>query len=356
MIELVRTMKDIEKKDWNSLVGKDKVETSYEWVSFAEDINIEPGHNYCHAVCEEKGKIVGILPAYYHNVYVRKPPQVSRLYALRKIVPRAKTPFKMTRVHIPLSCDSRYFGDKKYFNECLAEIENFSREKNHFLLRIDDSNEKMNIPGFFCIEVSPEVYTESYPSWDGYIQSQRGKRGKNIRYEYKKSVDMGTKTYLVEELDAYYDLLYNMYISVYTKNNGSVTYPRDYFKRMDECLYKYTKCIFAEDNGTITGYLLLVENDWFISCKYAGRDYKARDPYVYFRLLYELIKYSIKKKKPVSAEKATYDAKLRRGFKVIEKRNYLKVNWPFLEDLYVAVLKRVNKAKAENIKRVKSLQ
>jgi len=111
-----------------------------------------------------------------------------------------------------------------------------------------------------------------------------------------------------------------------------------------------------DENGTITGYFLLVENDWFISCKYAGRDYEARDPYVYFRLLYELIKYSIKKKKPVSAEKATYDAKLRRGFKVIEKRNYLKVNWPFVEDLYIKVLKRVNKAKAENIKRVKSLQ
>lgn len=169
-------------------------------------------------------------------------------------------------------------------------------------------------------------------------------------------MDRGTKTYIVKELDEYTDLLYTMYIDVYTKNNGNVTYPRNYFKKMEDYLHEYTKCIFAEDNGDITGYLFLVENDYVISCKYAGRDSEARDPYVYFRLLYELIKYSIKKKKPVSAEKATYDAKLRRGFNVIEKRNYLKIKWPVLEDLYLAVFKRVNKAKAEDIKRVKSLQ
>lgn len=149
MIEIVRTVKDIEKKDWNNLVGKDIVETSYEWVSFAEDIDVEPGHHCCHAVCKEKGNTVGILPAYYHNIYVRKPPKKSRFYPARKVFPRVKIPFKMTRIHIPLSCDSRYFGYRKYFYECLAEIENFSRERNHFLLRIDDFNEEINIPGFF---------------------------------------------------------------------------------------------------------------------------------------------------------------------------------------------------------------
>jgi predicted N-acyltransferase len=355
MIEIIQTMNDMEKEEWDSLAGIDKVETSYDWFCFAEDLELKSCPKYCHAVYRDKrGNILGILPAYYHNIHLRNFVNQLGLIPIAKYFPEMITSFKTTRVHIPLSCDSRYFGDRKYFNECLAELKNLSREKKHFLFTILDSNEKMNLPDLLCVETFPETYTEPYPSWNAYTESQKGKRGKHIRYEYKKSVESGTKTYLKEDLDGYHDLLYNMYMDVSAKYRHPVVFPKDFFKRMEDALPGYTKCLFAENKGEIIGYLFLLENDYFISCKYAGRNYQAPDPYSYFRLMYELIKYSIKKKKPVSIEKTSYEAKLRRGFKLIEKKCYIKPNLPIVGDIYTMLAKMANKKISNHIKEIKT--
>jgi predicted N-acyltransferase len=357
MIEIVKTMKDIEEEEWNMLAGDDKVETTYKWFCFIENVGIDPHPTFCHAVYRnETGAIQAIMPAYYHNINIRRFAGESLYIGLRQFFPNKKIPFMVTDVHIPLSCDFRFFGDRTYVTECLTALGQFTKEKKHFLLRIKDSNERLNLPGFINFEVYPEVYMNPYSSWDAYIQDQRGKRGKHLRYEYRKSVAIGTRTYMEEDLSGYSDLLYDMYINVCEKNMGTVIYPRNYFKKMEDYLHHYTKCLFAEENGDITAYLFLMENEYCISCKYAGRNYEARDPYVYFRLLYDLIKYSIEKKKPISAEKATYEAKLRRGFKTIEKTNYIKSYWPFIGDIYLKMLTLLYTERSKNIKKVKSLQ
>jgi len=341
MIELVHTMKDIDKKEWNTLAGADKVETTHEWFSFVEDISFEPKPYYCHAVYKEKGETVGILPAYYHFIFIKDFVWETGFFTLGSLLPKMKTPLKVTKVSIPLSCDSRYFGDKKYFHDCLTELKTFSRKRRDFLFAIMDSNEKIDSSDLFCIETFPEAYTEPYPSWDAYIQSQRGKRGKHMRYEYKKSIESGTKTYIQENLDGLYTVLYDLYLNVSVRNKSPFTFPRDFFKKMDAHLRGYAKCILAENKGKITGHLLFLENDHIISCKYAGRDYEAQDIYVYFRLMYELIKYAIDKKKPLSMERTSYDAKFRRGFNPIEKRNYLK-SYCVIGNLYLDLLKDRN--------------
>lgn len=357
MIEIVHSMKEIDRKIWETLVGKDRPETTYQWFSFAENISMQPKPYFCLAVYkDEKEEIKGILPAYYFYVRFGDLFKASGVTYLRRLFPQMKTPFKMTVVHLPLSCDFRYFGDPTHFNECLREIENFSRKDHHSSIMIKDSNEKMNLPDYLSIEIFPEVYIDPYPSWDSYIHDQKGKRGKHIRYEYKKSVDLGTKTYMVENLDEYTDLLYEMQVKVFEKNRIFIEFPRNYFKIVDEYLHEYSRCIFSENNGEITGYLYLLENDHSITCKYAGRNYEAEDSYVYFRLLYELIKYSIKTKKPVSMEKASYQAKIRRGFKIIEKFCYVKSNYPIVGDLYLSLVKRGNKEAAKRIEEVRSLQ
>ena len=356
MIELVYSMKDIEREDWNTLAGPDKVETTHEWLSFVEDIHFEPKPYYRHAVCKKNGDIKGILPAYYHHIFIKNFVMESGYYLLGSLLPKIKTPFKITKVHIPLTCDTRYFGDKKYFNDCLTEVKNFSKEENHFLFLIRDSTEKIDDPGLFCIETYPEAYTEPYPSWDAYIKSQKGKRGKHMRYEYKKSVECGTKTQLLEEFHDYYDVLYKLFLNVSERNKNNINYPKNFFKKMDEHLGKHTRCILAENKGEIIGHLIILENDYMISCKYAGRDYQAEDPYVYFRLIYELMKYSIEKKKPVSMERTSYDAKFRRGFNPLEKRNYIQTYFPLLGDLYLVNLKMAKKRFEKGLQELKALQ
>ena len=355
MIEFVHTMKDIEKKDWNTLAGFDKVETTHEWFSFVEDISFEPKPYYCHAVYRKKGEIVGILPAYYHFIFIKDFMRETGFLTLESLFPKMKTPFKLTKVSIPLSCDSRYFGDKKYFHDCLTELKNFSKERKDLLFAVLDFNGKIDSPDLFCIETYPEAYTKPYPSWDAYIQSQPGKRGKHMRYEYKKSIKSGTKTYIQEELEGLYTVLYDLYLNVSAANRSPLTFPRDFFKKMDEHLREYTRCIFAENEGRITGHLLFLENDHIISCKYAGRDYEAKDTYLYFRLMYELIKYAIDKKKPLSMERTSYDAKFRRGFSPVEKRNYIKSSC-FMGNLYLDLLKMVKKRFERHIQEIKALQ
>jgi hypothetical protein len=347
-------MKDVKKKDWDNLVQKDSPETSYEWFCFAEDIGFDRNLNYCNVLYKDT-QLRGVLPAYYLDVLLRDFAVSFGFFPLGRFIPLVKTPFKVTEVRIPYSVESRYLGDKAHFYECLKALETFSRERGHSFLFMKNTSEVLDLPEYACIELFPAVSIDPYPSWDAYLESQKGKRGKHIRYEYKKSIENGTKTYIIEDLTNYYTILERMHRNVCKKNKSISFYPENYFKTMDAYVPQYTKCIFAENDGDIIGFLFLLENDHFIICKHAGRDYDAPDPYLYFRLLYELIKYSIKTKKKVSIEKATYDAKLRRGFTLIEKRCYIKSH-SLVGDIYLNMVKKSNERMKKKIQRAESLE
>ncbi|MGD2248163.1 MAG: peptidogalycan biosysnthesis protein [Candidatus Methanofastidiosia archaeon] len=351
MIEIVHSLEDIKEEEWNTLVGKDKVETMYKWLLFAENAPDEKRVTYCNVLYKDHKKIKGILPAYYIETRLRDLATACGLLTLKKYLPKMKIPFTITQARIPYSVDSRYFGDPTHFYDCLNALETFSKENNHSFLVLKDVNQKMDLPGYTYMEVLPAVYTTPYPSWDSYITTQ--KKGKDIRYEYRKSVSHGTTTYLQKDLDGYYDVIHDLFLNVCEEHKSTIVYSKKYFERVEEFLSEYTKCLFAENNGEIVGYLYLLENQYAITCKFAGRDYTTQDPYVYFRLLYDLIKYSIKQKKPIYIEKATYEAKLRRGFKLKNKYCYMKPYHP-LGDMYLTLIKRGNKQIMKKIEKIKS--
>jgi hypothetical protein len=341
MIKIIHTVEDVDRNTWNALSGADKVETTYEWFLFCEDVALSPPLTYCHALYTEHDEVKGILPAYSYPINLHNFIRESGIRTLGKLFPRAETRFKMSKVHIPLSCDWRFFGDKTHFLTCLNKIEDYVKSQDHFLLVLQDVGESLTLPGYVKTTDWPEVCMDAYPSWDTYLESQKGKRAKSIRYEYRKSVETGTKTFMTEDLDQYNDLLYDMYLNVCDRNKSIIEYPRDFFKKLEDHLFPYTKCIFAEDATGITTYLYLLENEHWISCKFAGRTYESEDPYVYFRLMYEMIKYAAGKGKPISAEKAAYQAKLRRGFKIVPKFSYYRSYYPLLGELYLGIYKKV---------------
>ncbi|MBU7038062.1 MAG: N-acetyltransferase [Theionarchaea archaeon] len=357
MMEIVHRTRDIDREEWNALTRGARPETHYNWFLFCEDIGQRRNLTYCHVIYKDsQGTIRGMLPAYSLHICLRDFLVSFGLLSLARLTPVLKTPFKITEVHIPYSVDSLYLGDPLYFNQCLRFLEEFSRERRHAFLFVKDCSSHLDLPQYTCVEQFPEVCMTPYPSWDAYCGSQQGRRAKNIRYEYRKSVEHGTKTYMVEDLGGYSTLLETMETNVWEKNKSYSEPIKGYFKKIEEYVPDLTKCIFAENGGEIAGYLFLLENDSSITCKHAGRNYSCSDPYVYFRLLYELIKYSIKQKKPVSIEKASYDAKLRRGFKLVEKRSYLKSNLLALGDLYLRLIKRANRRVATQVEEIRSLQ
>ncbi|MGC1119888.1 MAG: hypothetical protein WBA22_02240 [Candidatus Methanofastidiosia archaeon] len=357
MMEIVHRMKDIGREEWNTLTKGARPETHYNWFLFCEDMGWRRHLTYCHVIYKDnQGNIKGILPAYYIHICLRDFLVSFDFLSLARFAPVLKTPFKITEVHIPYSVDSLYFGDRAYFTQCLEFLEEFSKDNRHSFLFIKDCSDHLDLPQYTSMEQFPEVYMAPYPSWDVYIESQKGRRAKSIRYEYRKSVEHGTKTYMVEDLKGYSTLLRTMEMNVKKKNKSYAEDVEGYFEKIEDYVPDLTKCIFAENEGEIVGYLFLLENDFSITCKHAGRDYSCSDPHVYFRLLYELIKYSIEKKKPMSIEKMSYDAKLRRGFTLVEKRGYVKSNLPVLGDLYLTLIKRANERAVSQIEEIKSLQ
>ncbi|MBU7014067.1 MAG: GNAT family N-acetyltransferase [Theionarchaea archaeon] len=357
MTRIIQTVEDVNRNTWNALVGTDKVETTYDWFLFCEDVKLSPSLTFCHAVYTEDDEIKGIMPAYSYPIYLYNFVRESGVRPLARLFPRMKTRFNMSKVHIPLSCDFRFFGNMSYFHACLKGIEEHIRINNHFLLVLQDYKESLSLPGYVKTNGWPEVCLDPYPSWERYLESQKGKRAKSIRYEYRKSVDLGTKTFMTDDIDQYTDLLYDMYLNVCDRNEGMITYPGDFFRKMEDHLSPYSRCIFAEDGNDITAYLYLLENENWISCKYAGRTYESEDPYVYFRLMYEMIKYAARKKKPISAEKAAYEAKLRRGFRIVPRFNYHRSYYPVVGDLYLKMYKTIVQfKKIENLELLESLQ
>jgi predicted N-acyltransferase len=357
MMEIVHKMNDIGKEEWSTLTRGMRPETDYNWFLFCEDMGWRRNLTYCHVIYkDDQGNIKGILPAYYIHICLRDFLVSFDFVSLARFAPVLKTPLKITEVHIPYSVDSLYFGDRAYFTQCLQFLEEYSRDNRHSFLFVKDCSDRLDLPQYMCIEMFPEAYMAPYPSWDTYIASLKGRRAKSIRYEYRKSVEHGTKTYMVEDLKGYSTLLSTLEMNVKKKNKSYAEDFEGYFEKIEDYVPDLTKCIFAENGGETIGYLLLLENDSYITCKHAGRDYSCSDPHVYFRLLYELIKYSIEKKKPMSIEKTSYDAKLRRGFTLIEKRGYLKSNLPVLGDLYLYLIKRANEGATSQIEEIKSLQ
>ncbi|MGC1121076.1 MAG: GNAT family N-acetyltransferase [Candidatus Methanofastidiosia archaeon] len=357
MIKIIHTVEDVDRNTWNALAGTDKVETTYDWFSFCEDVKLSPPLTFCHALYTENDEVKGIMPAYSYPIYLHNFIRESGMRPLGKLFPRTRTRFRMSKVHIPLSCDSRFFGDRTHFLTCLDKIEDYIRSSDHFLLVLQDVAESLTLPGYVKTNAWPEVCLDPYPSWDRYLESQKGKRAKSIRYEYRKSVDTGTRTFMADDLDQYTDLLYDMYLNVCDKNESIVTYPRDFFKKLEDHLSSCTRCIFAEDANDITAYLFLLENEHWISCKFAGRTYESEDPYVYFRLMYEMIKYAAGKGKPISAEKAAYQAKLRRGFKIFPKFNYSRSYYPIIGELYLKIYRKVIQfRKTERMELLESFQ
>lgn len=356
-MEIVHRMKSIDREEWNTLTRGARPETHYNWFLFCEDMGRRRNLTYCHVLYRDKnGDIKGILPAYYIRICLRDFLVSFGFLSLARFTPVLKTPFNITEVHIPYSVDSLYFGDRTYFTQCLQFLEEFSRINHHAFLFLKDCSHPLDLPQYTCVDQFPEVYMTPYPSWNAYIDSQHGRRSKSIRYEYRKSVEHGTKTYMVEDLKGYSTLLEAMETNVQEKNKSYAEAAEGYFEKIEDYVPDMTKCIFAESEGDIVGYLFLLENDFSITCKHAGRDYSCSDPHLYFRLLYELIKYSIKKKKPMSIEKASYDAKLRRGFTLIEKRSYVRSNLPLVGDLYLGLTKRANTRVVSQIEKIKSLQ
>lgn len=352
MIEIVDTVEDIDEKEWNTVVGKDKVETMYKWLLFVENAPDKKMPAPCHVLYKDHGKITGILPAYYTETWLRDAVIACGLLTLAKYIPKLKIPFTLTQARIPYSVDSKYFGDPTHFNDCLNALEKFSKDNNHSFIILKDVNQKMDLPGYTFMELLPAVYTNPYSSWDSYMKTQ--KKAKDIRYEYRKSISHGTTTAVQKDISSYVDVMYEQFLNVCKKYKSTLVYPKKYFEKMNEILSEYTRGIFAENNGEIVGHLYLLENEYAITCKVAGRDYTAEDPYVYFRLLYDLIKYSIKQKKTIYIEKASYEAKLRRGFKLRNKYCYMK---PFRAtgNMYLAMIKRGNKKMMKKIEKIKSL-
>ncbi|MGD2250649.1 MAG: GNAT family N-acetyltransferase [Candidatus Methanofastidiosia archaeon] len=355
-MEIIHTMKDIKKEDWNSLVKNDKVEISHEWFSFTENVGMKPGFNYCHVLHTEQGKPVTILPAYHQPLNLNTIIRGYKPAFVKILLDKIKVPLSITKSHIPLSCDFRILGNAKYFSECLAKLDEFSKKQRHFYLVVRDSNDYLDLPRFFCRERYPEVLLNSYSSWDAYLEDQPGKRAKNIRYEYKKSVKAGTKTYMVEDLEDYNTILHTLLMNVCQVHLSFVKYPKHFFKTVKKYVPAYARCLCAEYQGDITAFLFFLENKHFISCKYAGRDYTAEDSYVYFRLMYDLIKHAAKVGKPISMEKVSYEAKLRRGFKIQRKKDYVKLYFPVIKTLYTPVLHATNDYVTKYTQKLKMLE
>jgi hypothetical protein len=356
MTEIITSMEEIRKREWDNLVGKDKVEMQYAWFQFIEHIDLHPEITYCHAIHRHDGVIDGILPAYVHPIYLKQFIRESGFFSVARLMPKMKMPARMIKIHVPLCCDSRFFGNMKFFEPCVQKIAQSSLEDRCIMVVIRDFNGKRSLKHFKRIETFPEAHMNPYPSWDAYIQDQKGKRGKHIRYEYTKSTEHNTKTFLVDDLDGYHDLLYSLFLNVSTKNKSMDSLPPNFFRKMEEYLSPYTRCIFAETDGEINGYLFFLENEYYISCKYAGRTYQESDPYLYFRLIYDLIKYAIKTQKQVSMERTSYDAKFRRGFKAIEKYNYIFPRTPIGGDIYLGLITTGLNTFYKKLENIKSLQ
>lgn len=343
-LKILKSINEIDQTTWDSIIGKDNIISSYNFLKAIEESNINDceffyiviynnntiiAHTCIFTITMDlfilsKGiikKVINWIRKIFHGFFliniiecgspvalgniisfsIKENENVSEILEL--IIKSMGTLAKNNKSKLIIFRDY-YKGDKIFDKEFLKN--NFTRANNLPNVEIDIK----------------------WNSFNEYIGS--------LRYNYRRSVKKCLSTLereniSIEYLYDYQDqapVLKKLYQNCY---NNAKEYRReilteDFFDKINTYLSKKSMVILLKKNEEVLGFSFFLLDDYTARLLYIGMNYEKNKEYLtYFNIFYSGLKFAIENNyKKIELGVTTYDFKLRIGGKIVSLYAYIK--------------------------------
>jgi len=305
------TIRDIDEKVWNTLVGCDFVERTHAWYRTVEDSGIRRMH---YLFVKENQNLVAAACCFPYN---------HILY---------KVKIRFLEVRSPLGISPAFFSRTPQHAQALMrgleQIQKEEKTKGFLILDLKRSSIE-NLRGFTCFPMIENTYIDlNFTDFDDYLDSLSRKNRGNIRNTLNKArKKWEIRSLVTNEFSKWKDVACRLQGYTCEKHNDYHLYlTEQFYEALEKNLKDKVELIlfFRKEVPLVSG--LCLNSPTICQCRAAGVDPRYREYQAYFLMYYEGINRAIERKqKRIYLGTTVYSFKERIGVKKEELLGAVKL-------------------------------
>ncbi len=359
-IKVLKSIKEIDKDSWNSLIDKDKIICSHDFLRAVEESHINDceffylliynnanqivAHTWIYTMSMDlltiaKGvlkKIIDFIRIFFPGFLIVKITECGSPIALGNIFSISIRPReKRNRI---LDLIVKTMADIGWKNKAnLLIIRDFYKKDLEF-------DKELTKCGLFQANNLPDVQMDiRWETFDEYLKS--------LRYNYRRFVKkcMGViekekiKVEYVENFKVYVPIIRKLYFSCYqnAREYRREILTEDFFYKTNEYMKDKSGVLLLKKGQEVIGFAYFLLDDYTARLLYVGFNYETKKKYLtYFNIFYQGLKFAIDNKfKKIELGVTTYEFKMKMGGEVTSLYAYIK----HLNGILNFILKKTNK-------------
>lgn len=342
-VNIFRTLKDIDKELWNSIIKKNNISKSYDFLlSVEQSLNIE--NEYWYVMFWKNQELVAHTCIFTHYTKLEEVTDVFISIGLLNKIRKYHKNFlklKLLGCGTPVATCSNVLTIKEegFIEEVLSDL-------NMILLDIGKKQKVASIMirdfignhhkigkqflhyGYKEIESLPTSFVKiKWDNFEDYLNSFKSKTKVKMRRNIKRFHSDELEVKLIEDFSPYVEAMNKLYKNVYKKAvNKFEKLNEDFFTQINNNLDNTSKAILVFKGEEIVGIELIVEDEDYLRPLYVGLDYDFNEQYrLYFNMIYLIVKTGIERKKDyVELGQTCYLPKIKAGAYVEKMYMYIR--------------------------------
>ena len=336
----------IDRKAWNSLIGKDRIICKYDFLKAVEESKINDCEYY-YLMFYENGIPVANTWAYTMSMDLVTQIITQEKGIAGKIIRHIRKSFPKFLFAKILECGSPIalgpninikngYDIKAVLPNIMKAMQKIGKEKKaRFLIMrdfygkdVDDLNNLFKNNGYILSDNLPDV--DFYNKWDSFNDYLKEIRMK-YRYNYKVCNSAlekgGISVEVTDDFEKYVPRILELYFNFY---NHAKVYRREiltenFFYNTSKYMKDRAKVMLLKKGSSVIGFGFFLLDDDTVRLLYGGMDYDSKDEYkTYFNIYYQFLKYAMSNKmKKIEMGLTSYDFKISLGAEIVPLYVYL---------------------------------
>lgn len=350
-VRIYKTIKDVDEKEWDAIVGHDRLICTYRYLEAIEKSRINDTRYY-YPVVYEGEEIVAHTSVYFISTEL----DTFARGSIKKIITAIRRKWKGFLILRSLECGTpvalgntisfrRGISQKDVLRRLIQAIERLAEEIHVKVVLVRDFHDhELSLfdylieLGYVRIHNLPNTKLEiRWKNFDEYLNAMRSNYKRKVIKRMEKCSKGNVTFELIKNFSGYADDLERLWVNIY-KNAKEYTRERltsVFFRNIDRYLGDKSGIILAKKDGIPLGFSLLLFDEQTLISMFFGLDYKYnKEYYIYFNLYYKMIKLAVKEGfKNIDMGITTLIPKKDVGAVVVTLNMYMKHFNPFLNKI-----------------------
>lgn len=340
--EILRSISDIEKEEWNSIVEPDRLICSHEYLEAIENSQINDCRYFYPVIRNESGKLLAHTCLYFISTELdlfAKGVLKKGIQLIRKIWPGFLI-LRSIECGTPVALGNTISYANGQCPELLGEIvsaaENVAAELGVKVLIFRDFYDgelgfydQLQQLGYRKIHNLPSTHMDvRWGNFDEYLNALRSEYRHKTLARISKFNECGCTIELVESFSSLSDVLATLWKEVF---DAATEYKREFlgsafFTSIDHYLADKAAVLVARQDGVVIGFMLELFGDETLTPLFCGLDYSvSRETGTYFNLFYRSIDLAIERgMMSIDFGITTLEPKVEFGAEIVTQYMYMK--------------------------------